>query len=356
MLYKEYDDRDSFSQLSDRDLLARIRCAAEQEHRATAHLIALQMELDVRRLYLGEGCSSLFTYCTQVLHLSEHAAYGRIEAARAARRFPVILELLAEGAISLTAIGLLAPHLTQENHSAVLNGARHKSKRDVEHLVARLHPRPEVPATVRKLPESKVPAAAAPQKLTFHEAGNETSSLPVRSALPPSRLAQVQPLAPERYKMQFTVGSETYEDLRRVQDLLRHTIPNGDLAAIFERALKLLLAELTRTKVANVSRPQARRQERRASRHVPAEVKREVWQRDEGRCAFRGAQGRCTETGFLEFHHVVPFAEATTTANIELRCRAHNAYEAERWFGSFESPLLREARISYEGGVNSVRT
>ena len=66
-------------------------------------------ELDVRRLYLGEGCSSLFTYCTQVLHLSEHAAYGRIEAARAARRFPVILELLTDGVVTLTAVTLLAP-------------------------------------------------------------------------------------------------------------------------------------------------------------------------------------------------------------------------------------------------------
>jgi hypothetical protein len=61
--------------LSDQDLLARVRDAAVNERCATAKLIALLMELDARRLYLGEGCSSLFTYCTQVLHLSEHAAY-----------------------------------------------------------------------------------------------------------------------------------------------------------------------------------------------------------------------------------------------------------------------------------------
>ena len=54
--------------------------------------LALLAEVDARRLYLGEGCSSLFTYCTQVLHLSEHAAYHRIEAARAARQYPVILD------------------------------------------------------------------------------------------------------------------------------------------------------------------------------------------------------------------------------------------------------------------------
>ena len=102
--------------LSDPELLAEVRCLAGHERHATARLIAALGELDARRLYLGEGCSSLFTYCTQVLHLSEHAAYGRIEAARAARKWPAILDLLADGSVHLTAIGLLAPHLTGENH------------------------------------------------------------------------------------------------------------------------------------------------------------------------------------------------------------------------------------------------
>src|SRR5688500_10984568 len=92
-----------FGDLSDGELLGRVREAVTVERSATARLIALLAELDARRLYLGEGCSSLFTYCTQVLHLSEHAAYNRIETARAARRFPVILELVAEGALHLTA-------------------------------------------------------------------------------------------------------------------------------------------------------------------------------------------------------------------------------------------------------------
>ena len=75
------------SQLSDQDLLEAVKVAAGRERNATARLIALLAQLDERRLYLGEGCSSLFTYCTQILHLSEHAAYGRIEAARAPAGF-----------------------------------------------------------------------------------------------------------------------------------------------------------------------------------------------------------------------------------------------------------------------------
>ena len=144
----------SFADLSDGDLLATVHRLAIDERRATASLIASLAELDARRLYLAEGYSSLFTYCTGVLHLSEHAAYGRIEAARVARKYPVFLEGLAAGVLTLTTIGMLSPHLTLENHLRLMETARHKSKRDVEHLVATLRPQPAVPSVVRRLPPS----------------------------------------------------------------------------------------------------------------------------------------------------------------------------------------------------------
>jgi HNH endonuclease len=81
-------------------------------------------------------------------------------------------------------------------------------------------------------------------------------------------------------------------------------------------------------------------------------VRRAVWTRDAGRCAFIGTQGRCAETGCLEFHHVKPYADGgpATVDNIELRCRAHNAYEAELFFGG---DVSREGSAGY---LNSVRT
>jgi hypothetical protein len=68
-----------------------------------------------------------------------------------------------------------------------------------------------------------------------------------------------------------------------------------------------------------------------------------VWKRDGGQCAFVGKDGRCTERGFLEFHHVTPYATGgpTTVENLQLRCRAHNAYESEQTFGSM---WVREGR------------
>jgi hypothetical protein len=149
----------------------------------------------------------------------------------------------------------------------------------------------------------------------------------------------VAPLAPERYKVQVTISREAHDKLRRAQDLLRHSIPSGDPAAIFERALSLLVDDLERKKLAAAKKPRPAGMARPGSRHVPAAVKRDVWARDEGRCAFVGALGRCPERGFLELHHVVPFADGggSDAANLQLRCRAHNAFEAKTWFGPGET-------------------
>ena len=349
-----------FAELSDRDLLAAVHRLASDERRATVSLIASLAELDARRLYLAEGCSSLFTYCTQVLHLSEHAAYGRIEAARVARKYPLVLERLEAGDLTLTTICLLAPHLTAENHQHLIETARRKSKRDVEHLVATLRPQPTVASVVRKLPQptaaqqpEAVHTRAANSSLTPSTAMSSAPAITEPKATPPL----VTPITVERYKVQFTVTQQTFEKLRRVQDLMRHTCPNGDVGIVFERALTMLLRHLEETKLAQVSRPQRPRGTMSGSRRIPSAVRRAVWLRDNGQCAFIGTQGRCTERGFLEFHHVVPFADggAAVVDNIQLRCRAHNQYESYQLFGTQGLPVVRERR-DFSGWSNSVRT
>jgi hypothetical protein len=323
----------SFAQLSDDDLLAAVKRLAATECRATAALVRSLMELDTRRLYLGEGYSSLFTYCTQALHLAEGAAYNRIEAARCARRFPAVLDALEDGSVTLTAVRLVAPHLTADNHRSVLASACHKEKREIELLVASLRPRPAIAATIRKLPEPRqILLDATREGPPAALATNPRVAVPTIKTPSPA----VTPLSPERYKVQFTISRDTEEKFRRVQALARHTIPSGDPAEIFDRALTLLLQDLERRRCAAVASPRAMRTRREAgrSRHIPASVKREVWRRDDGRCAYIGRAGRCTERSFLEYHHVQPYAAggAAMAANIELRCRVHNAYEASLFF------------------------
>jgi hypothetical protein len=328
-------DRFSIPELSNSALLAEVSSAAASERQATVRLIALLAELDARRLYLGEGFSSLFTYCTHALHLSEHAAYARIEAARAARKFPILLDLLAEGALTLTAVTLLAPHLTPENHEGVLGQAQHKSKREVEQIVAWLRPRPDVPTLIRKLPERTVQQPIERPEETGLLAASASDAAGVPAMTPSAPPAVVQPLSPQRYKLQVTIEAATHEKLRRVQGLIRHAVPSGDLAVILDRALDLLLAELERQKHAASRQPRSVRPVPPGSRYIPAAVRREVWARHDGRCAFQGARGRCGETAFIEFHHVRPFALGgrPTAGNVELRCRAHNQYEARLCFG-----------------------
>jgi hypothetical protein len=341
----EHDARSVPARLSNSELLATVERLAEGERGATVELIVHLSELDARRLYLGEGCSSLFAYCTSVLRLSEHAAYGRIEAARTGRRFPMVFEMLREGSVNLTTVCMLAAHMTHENHRRLLAAASHKSKRQVEELIAQWRPRASVPATVRRLPAPRqiaAPVASLDGGGTAQRAGAPRGEAPELSppAEPTLRVpvhpAVVAPLAPNRYRIQFTASPETRDKLQLAQDLLRHQIPDGDPAKIFDRALTVLLEHLVRSKLAATDRPRDNRGSAPGSRHVPADVRRTVWARDGGRCAFVAANGRrCEARGFLEFHHVTPHAAggAPTAENVQLRCRAHNSYEAELWFG-----------------------
>jgi hypothetical protein len=146
------------AELSDSELVSEAKRLAVDEHEATVRLVSLLAVLDERRCYLAEGYGSTFSFCVRALGLSEYAAFHRIKAARTVRRFPVVLERLASGALTLEAVRLLAPHLTVENHVRLLDAAAGKSKRRIEKMLAVLFPRPDVPAKVRKLPAPRADA------------------------------------------------------------------------------------------------------------------------------------------------------------------------------------------------------
>jgi hypothetical protein len=356
------------SGLSDQDLLARVGVLAGKEREASVELVAHLAALDARpALFAAEGHGSLFTYCTEVLRLSEDATCNRIQAARACRDFPVILEALASGAMSLTSVRLLRRHLTPENHQAILARACGRSRREIEALVAELAPRPDVPSSVRKLPTATpappvMPAATSPAtRVETATLGSPEPALRVSSP-PPLRTTPrpiIETTSPERYRVQFTIGKESHEKLRRVQALLRREIPDGDPGAIFDRALTLLLEKVEKAKLGAATKPRPRSirpgadRELRTpvvpSRDIPRHVQRGVSQRDGGQCAFVSRDGhRCTERTFLEFHHILPYAKGgrATIENISLRCRRHNQCEAELAFGSHGTSVVREAEGS----------
>ena len=379
----------SLSRLSNEHLVAEVKRLVAREREATATLIAHLSEMEARGLYLAEGCASLFVYCTRILHLSEHAAYGRINAARLVRSFPVLLDMLASGDVNLTAVTLLGRALTSENHRALLEEARHKSRRQIETIVARVRPRLCVAASVRKLPKQGHPqptgvsptprtsvsgascasaepgpapgdgpltraqreelAARSAAAAALHDAragagpaGPPTSAGAGAAASPPSvsprppRPAVVEPLSPDRYRIQFTASAETHEKLRRAQELLRHQIPEGDLAAVVDRALVALLREIENKKFGAAAKAAVGRGNNHRSRYIPRDVRRAVSARDGERCTFVGRDGvRCNERGFLEFDHRRPHADGgpATVENLRLLCRSHNQHTADLHFG-----------------------
>jgi hypothetical protein len=310
----------SLSRLTDSDLVARVRQLASRERESMAQLIAHLVEFDMRRLFAREGYSSLWEYCVSALGFSEAEAANRIAVTRAAREFPVILELLAEGSVHLTSVRLLAPLLTPANHRAVLESARGKRALDIKRIAAALDPKPDAPDSTRKLPARPGPPAPPPEATAAVAAPARLPAIsaptPPPPALPPAgpnpktsipARPAVTPLAPERYKIQFTISTQTLERLELAKDMLRHALPGGELEQVFDRALVALLDELAKKKFAQTDNPRPGRAPSPGSRHIPAAVKRAVWLRDLGRCTFVGSGGRrCESRALLEFHHIAP--------------------------------------------------
>jgi hypothetical protein len=215
----------------------------------------------------------------------------------------------------------------------------HKSKREIERLVAEVCPRPDVPSVMRRVPEKSAPPAPAERPVELVPGTVPDSSLPAlpdagsRPLLAPPPV--VEPLSPARYKIQFTAGEDLHEDLERLRALLRHEIPDGDLGAIVGKAVRELRKRLEPRRFAQTSAPRkslAETNTEPSSRDVPAAVRRAVYLRDESQCRFLDGQARrCPERHDLEYHHRDPFGRGGDhdVANVSLMCGPHNRYLAE---------------------------
>ncbi len=275
----------SLSNLGDHELLHALATLVARDRVTTAALLAHLAEVDARRLYLPAAYPSMFSYCVHELHLSEDATYKRIQAARVARQFPAIFELLAHGRLHLTAVLLLASYLTAENAEELLAAAAHRTKPELERLLAERFPRPELPPRVEVV-------AAAPSSTSLRaQLAPERVDPPGPGPVAPGSPPRAAPLSPQRYALQLTIAQDTYDDLRYAQALLGHPLPSGDLAAVVGRALKALIGQLEKTKFAATPRPRRSGRPSAHPRHIPAQVKRAVWERDGGQCSFVSQAG-----------------------------------------------------------------
>ena len=348
--------RYSLVHLSDDALLHGLATLVARDRGTTAELLAHIAEVDARKLYRPAAYPSMFAYCVGELHLSEDAAAKRIQVARAARRFPEIFAAVADGRLHLTGLNLLAAHLTEETAQELLEAATHKTKAEIELLLARRFPRPDLPPLVQPIP---MPASAAAQHAPAHVANSEqpapehapahveVAPESFQAPAPACERARVKPLAPQRFALQCTIDQETHDALRYAQELLGHELPSGDVAQVLSLALRALIPQLEKRRFSATTRPRPRPgRQPENPRYIPAHVQRAVWQRDQGKCSFVSDDGhRCQERKFVELDHVQEVARGgeATVANLRLRCRAHNQYEAERTFGA---EFMRHKRLA----------
>jgi hypothetical protein len=343
----------SLTHLTDPVLLRDLAALVAQDRTTTAALLAHLAEVDARRLYLPAAHPSMFSYCVHELRLSEDSAYKRIQAARTARQFPVVFDLLADGYLHLSAVCLLAPHLTAGNASELLEAAAHRSKSEIEQLIAQRFPRTEmlemveVTTAAGRSDDQLAPGqveALAPERI-----GAGATQLAPGQVETAAAGAKLTPVASQRFALQLTVRQSTHDKLCYARALLSHQIPSGDMAEVLDRALDALIDRLEKRKFAATDRPRpGRRRSTEGGRYVPAHVKRAVWERDGGQCTFVSETGhRCPARNFLEFDHIDEVARGgrATAERMRLRCRPHNQFEAECTFGKeFMNNKREEAR------------
>ena len=252
---------------------------------------------------------------------------------------------------------MLAPHLTEDTADDLLAAAAGKTRSELEQLLADRFPKPDMPDQVLALAAPGVHATHAqhaPGRVcdnigTLNRAiasGELTGPLAAPPVEPEGRRPRVTPLAPQRFALQVTVGQATHDKLRYAQSLLSHQVPNGDLAAVLDKALDALVRELEKRKFAATHRPPHTARPSENPRQLPAHVRRDVWTRDQGQCTFVSESGqRCSSRTRLEFDHVdeVGRGGEATIGNLRLRCRAHNQYTAECTFGTEFMSRKREA-------------
>lgn len=365
--------RRSLSYLSDPALLRNLTKFDGQDRATTIELIAYVGEVERRRLHVPAGYKSMHAFCVGKLHWSEDVAFKRIRAARISRRFPEILERLADGRLHLSSVALLAPHLTRENAGKLMDQATYLTRKQTECLVAARFPKPDLPARITPLgplcavfqqapgpvgcephgAQLEAPTAAcSPQASAELASGNDLLAaqavMSSEQAPGPVVESSAAPVlaAPVRYGLQLTISQSTHDKLRYLQELLGNQIAPGDLAAVLDRALDALAKQLERTRFGASSRPRDGATRTSANpRHIPSRIKHAVWKRDLGQCTFTSDNGhRCEARGALEFDHIEPVTRggAATVDNLRLRCRTHNQYEAERLFGEGFMQLKRE--------------
>jgi hypothetical protein len=370
-----------------RQLVERLSSRLANEKRELVLFLIELAEFDAKKLALELGYPSTLGCLVGELGLTESSACRRIAAARLLAQFPQIAPQLLASRLTLMGLVALKDVLDEANVDDVLERAAGLSESDVRQLVMRIRlavaaPSPSVEASPAQLQVATTPAArvAADRVATCH--ANE--SLPAAPA-------------EDREAVTLWVGPSFREELEAVRALLSHAVPSGKKEDVLLHVLRAQRKVLERRRhgspkrkpapaapantptKAHVAKPQAVAPAQchasdaawheasavaptpahasdaawheavapapaasdaaspESRQHIPAAVRREVFNREGGSCAFVGEEGRrCGSTLRLEYQHIVPVARGgrSSPENLTLFCRSHNQLQADKDFGA----------------------
>jgi hypothetical protein len=292
----------NLSLLTDSELKASLLNLSGRERAVTLSILHHLIELERRALFREEGFSSLFSYCVKKLRYSDASAQRRILAARALRDNPSLGELFLKGEVTLCAVAAAAKSIRAERLEVkeIVN----KSRREVEALVSRVEPVTQPKESIK----------------------------PIAVQAPPTPLFPETPPAEERFCLKFSVTKEVYQELEEAKNRLSNSLKqNLSLEAVLAKLLEHYLKPKRRERAIGSSK----------TRHIPRSVRRAVYERDKGACAYVAPDGRrCGERRYLHFDHVKPFSLGgkTEASNLRLLCAGHNQHLAQKCFGNFRTP------------------
>jgi hypothetical protein len=336
-----------------RELTKRLAELLSREHAALADFLLALAEFYRERRWLELGYTSLYYFCHRELGLSKGAAFYRKTAAQLLQRYPEVIEPLRDGRLCFTSVVELAKIITPGNRGEVVARFFHASKQEAKAISAELKPVQVVPhrdvlTALGLAPSPKAahlaasapsldlpPGRKAPDEVVHPDEprAEAQNPAPVRAAARPD---EAEPLTGDLRRLHVTVSRRFLGKLQAAREALSHSHSGGGTEEVLEAALDLLLAAQEK-KRGHVKKPRTSPAPPSSRpRHIPAEVKRAVWVRDQGCCQWRLASGGiCGSRTRLQLDHITPIAlgGTSTVGNIRLLCIAHNLHAARQVFG-----------------------
>jgi 5-methylcytosine-specific restriction endonuclease McrA len=285
---------------------------SKQFHQTENELLEVLGQIDEQKVYLQLGYSSLFQYSVSALGLSEQKAYALMKVSRKSKEIPELKANIQNGSLSVSKAIRIVSVIKPGNQKVWIEKAKTLPKVELEKEIASLHPEVVTKETVRRLDEnrSRISLSLPDELLQEFKRAQTLESMRNKKSL---NLEET---------LQFVLA-----DYLERRDPVRKAKRICDKALLQEtsEASVNLFREIVPTK--SVSQlPQHRRP-------LPAFVKHQVFQRDQGKCQFKSSEGLvCHSREFVQIHHVVSVSKGGTNhlSNLQTLCSRHHAYHHQQ--------------------------